>query len=219
MDAPAGCAFRRLTVIKPDLTEHVQTPHGNPRDWGANTEIVSDLNRMAQLWCPGMAIQMLSYKAADKGIRCDVFDDDDPNIAVGREMVHVGKQVRAARRAQRRPRNSARSQFLKERAMALKFAVPELKTAVDMAIEAGTSECDDKVTQREATRKATTAATIVRGVGTELGVQLTETDWLVEAKRAAKWEQRDVAEGPSPETGSADAILFATSECIPGSAG
>ena len=62
-----------LTVIKPDLTEHVETPHGNPRDWGANTEIVSDLNRMAaRLWCPGMAIQMLSYKAADKGIRCDV---------------------------------------------------------------------------------------------------------------------------------------------------
>ena len=111
MDAPAGCAFRDLTVIKPDLTEHVQTPHGNPRDWGANTEIVSDLNRMARLWCPGMAIQMLSYKAADKGIRCDVFDDDDPNIAVGREMVHVGKQVRAARRAQRRPRNSARLKF------------------------------------------------------------------------------------------------------------
>jgi len=27
---------------------------------------------MARLWCPGMAIQMLSYKAADKGIRCDV---------------------------------------------------------------------------------------------------------------------------------------------------
>jgi hypothetical protein len=66
LDAPAGCAFRDLTVIKPDLTEHVQTPHGNPRDWGANTEIVSDLNRMARLWCPGMAIQMLSYKAADK---------------------------------------------------------------------------------------------------------------------------------------------------------
>jgi len=41
-----------------------------------------------------------------------------------------------------------------------------LNTAVDMAIDAGTSECDDKVTQREATRKATTAATIVRGVGT-----------------------------------------------------
>ena len=49
-----------LTVIKPDLTEHVQTPHGNPRDWGANTEIVSDLNRMARLWCPAMAIRMLA---------------------------------------------------------------------------------------------------------------------------------------------------------------
>jgi hypothetical protein len=35
-------------------------------------------------------------------------------------------------------------------------------------------------------------------------VQLTETDRLVEAKRAAKWEQRDAAEGPSPETGAAD---------------
>ena len=88
--------------------------------------------------------------------------------------------------------------------MALKFAVPELKKAAEMAIDAGTSECDDKVTQREATRKATTAATFVCGVGTELGVQLTETDRLVEAKRAAKWEQRDAAEGPSPETGSAD---------------
>jgi len=32
-------------------------------------------------------------------------------------------------------------------------------------------------------------------------MQRIETDRSVEAKRAAKWEQRDAAEGRSPETG------------------
>jgi putative transposase len=87
-----------LTIIAPDIRAHTQTPHGNEKSWGANTQTVSELNRHVLGQCPGMAIQMLQYKAAEAKIRCDLVRDEAPNIGVGADLVTVGKHIRRAKR-------------------------------------------------------------------------------------------------------------------------
>jgi hypothetical protein len=46
-----------------------------------------------------LAVQMLQYKAEEAGIRCDVVKDETPAIAVGRDAVAFGKEVRRAKSA------------------------------------------------------------------------------------------------------------------------
>jgi putative transposase len=87
-----------LTIIAPDLQREVRTPHGNEQSWGSNTAVVSDLNRHVLGQCPGMAIQMLHYKAEEAGIRCDVVRDKAPSIGVAADLVTVGKRLRRAKR-------------------------------------------------------------------------------------------------------------------------
>jgi hypothetical protein len=45
-----------------------------------------------------MAIQMFTYRAAEAGIRCDVIEDNDLDIASGAELVQVGKRARRMER-------------------------------------------------------------------------------------------------------------------------
>lgn len=89
-----------LTIIAPDLRRDIKTPRGDKKQWGANVDAVSTLNRSILAQAPGLAIQMLEYKAAQKGIRCDVVKA--PMLVVGSELVTAGKTVRQARRQLKR---------------------------------------------------------------------------------------------------------------------
>ena len=91
-----------LTIIAPPVREVTKTPRGDEKSWGANVEVVSDLNRNTLSQAPGMAIQMLLYKAEEAGTRCDVVADTAPSIAVGSELVAVGRTLRRARRELRK---------------------------------------------------------------------------------------------------------------------
>jgi hypothetical protein len=90
-----------VTVIAPPVREHIATPRGDAKSWGAQVELVSDINRQVLAQAPAIAIKMLEYKAAEAGIRCDVVSDQAPPVAVGRELVAAGKELRRARRAHR----------------------------------------------------------------------------------------------------------------------
>jgi hypothetical protein len=91
-----------LTVIAPAVQEETRSPRGNEQQWGASVESVSKLNRHVRNQAPGMAIQMLEYKAKEAGIRCDVVKDEAPKIGVGSELVTVGKTLRRAKRKTRK---------------------------------------------------------------------------------------------------------------------
>lgn len=92
-----------LTIIAPAKIKDVtKTPRGNSKSWGANVGAVSTLNRHILGMAPYTATQMLKYKAAEAGIRCDIIADAAPPVAVGGELVSVGKQLRRARREVRR---------------------------------------------------------------------------------------------------------------------
>jgi hypothetical protein len=93
---------RDLTVIMPSLKKHVRTPRGDKEDWGAMVEPVSTLNRSVLGQAPGMMVQMLVYKAAEAGIRCDVVTAAAPKIKVGRDLVTTGKLARRGRREARK---------------------------------------------------------------------------------------------------------------------
>lgn len=88
-----------LTIVAPRVQEHIRTPRGDAKHWGANVEAVSALNRNTLSQAPATAIQMLRYKAEEAGIRCDVVTDIAPDIAVGGDLVTAGKTLRRARRA------------------------------------------------------------------------------------------------------------------------
>ncbi len=94
-----------ITIMAPRVKENTKTPRGDEKHWGANIEIVSDINRNTLGQAPAMAIQMLKYKAEEAGIRCDIVDNDAPNIGVGRELVTVGKTLRRARRKHTESKN------------------------------------------------------------------------------------------------------------------
>jgi hypothetical protein len=87
-----------LTIIAPDLQREVRTPRGNERQWGSNIEVVSDLNRHVLGQSPGLAIQMLTYKAEEAQIRCDIVRDQAPSIGVAADLVTAGKRLRRAKR-------------------------------------------------------------------------------------------------------------------------
>lgn len=91
-----------LTVIAPAVKEQTQSPRGDEKEWGANVETVSNLNRHILNQAPAAAMQMLVYKAEEAGIRCDVVKDDAPKIGVGSDLVTVGKTIQRAKRKTRK---------------------------------------------------------------------------------------------------------------------
>ena len=91
-----------LTIITPAVQRMTQSPHGDAGHWGAYTEEVSTLNRNTLNQAPGLAVQMLEYKAKEAAIRCDVIADPAPPIALGRDAVVAGKKVRKVRREVRK---------------------------------------------------------------------------------------------------------------------
>jgi len=88
-----------LTIRRPRISEHTASPHGDTKEWGANTKAVSELNRSVLSYAPAMAVQMFEYKAEEAGIRCDVLIDETPAIAVGSALVQAGKKLRRSARA------------------------------------------------------------------------------------------------------------------------
>ena len=88
-----------ISVIASDVRALTATPRGDAKVWGANVKTVSSLNRHILGQAPGLAVQMLRYKAEEAGIRCDIIEDDQPNIAIGGKLVAAGKAVRKAKRA------------------------------------------------------------------------------------------------------------------------
>jgi hypothetical protein len=88
-----------LTVVSPRIKQHTQSPRGNAAEWGANVETVSMLNRNTLSQAPASAVQMLTYKAAEASIRCDVIIDEAPLLAVGHDLVAAGKSHRRTKRA------------------------------------------------------------------------------------------------------------------------
>ena len=87
-----------LTVTAPALRANTRSPRGDEKQWGANIEIVSQVNRNTLAQAPASAIAMLAYKAQEAGIRCDVITDEAPAIGVGGDLVAAGKVLRRARR-------------------------------------------------------------------------------------------------------------------------
>lgn len=87
-----------LTITAPTIKERTKSPRGDATAWGSNVETVSTLNRHVLSFAPARAIAMLQYKAEEAGIRCDVVTPADPSIAVGGDLVVIGKSIRRARR-------------------------------------------------------------------------------------------------------------------------
>lgn len=87
-----------LTVKAPPVKQMTKTPRGDAKNWGANVEIVAEINKNTLSSAPATAIAMLQYKAEEAGIRCDIVEDEAPAIAVGSDLVHAGKELRSARR-------------------------------------------------------------------------------------------------------------------------
>jgi hypothetical protein len=90
---------RMLVVHAPRLEQHIASPRGNEKEWGANVKAVSQINRRALSYAAGKAVRMLVYKASEAGIRCDVITDETPDIAIGEKLVAAGKKLRKLKRA------------------------------------------------------------------------------------------------------------------------
>jgi len=98
-----------LTITIPSIPEWIRTPRGTVRSWGTNVAFVSQLNRYVLGQAPMLAVQMLQYKAEEAGIRCDVMEDKTPAIAVGRDAVAFGKEVRRAKSAVKKRKKASGS--------------------------------------------------------------------------------------------------------------
>lgn len=99
-----------ITIIAPKIKPLTQSPRGDEREHGAAIKTVSGLNRHILNYAPAMAIQMLQYKAAEAGIRCDIVTDEAPAVAIGEKLVAAGKTLRKAKRAIRREDNERNQQ-------------------------------------------------------------------------------------------------------------
>lgn len=88
----------KITIQAPDLSRLVRTGRGNEKQWGAAVDTAAAVNRNTLALSPSSAISMLRYKAEEAGIACEVQEDCEPAIKVGREIVETGKIVRKARK-------------------------------------------------------------------------------------------------------------------------
>jgi putative transposase len=89
-----------LTVIHPELEQH--TGKGDPTNWGANVKPVAMVNRHSATLAIGAAVQMLTYKAGEAGIRCEVEVVASKRSQFTAAMVRVGRQSRRAARIVRK---------------------------------------------------------------------------------------------------------------------
>lgn len=89
---------RAIHVVLPQISAHVETGHGDAREWGANVEVVAHVNRGVLANGAAMATTMLEYKAAEAGVPCIVETEIDPEITVARDLKKVGQRVRRASR-------------------------------------------------------------------------------------------------------------------------
>jgi len=87
-----------LTVVTCAIKDHTTSGRGTAGNWGAQVAIAAKINRHVLNQAPGAAVSMLTYKAREAGIRCDVIMRDDAPITVGRDLVTTGKLVRRAKR-------------------------------------------------------------------------------------------------------------------------
>ena len=95
-----------LTITMPKIRESTATPRGDEREWGANVESVSSLNRSVLSFAPSLAASMLRYKAEQAGIRCTVVEDESPMVGVGADLVAAGKSTRRVRAKLRKMKNA-----------------------------------------------------------------------------------------------------------------
>jgi hypothetical protein len=88
-----------ITIIAPPIKDSTKSGHGNQEDPGAAVDLVAETNRHILGYAPAMAIQMLEYKAAEAGIRCDVIRK---NLTDHHDVARVVKTTRQARKAIKR---------------------------------------------------------------------------------------------------------------------
>ncbi len=91
-----------LTVIRPpSIKEVTASGRGDERAWGAAVKTKADFNRHVLGQAPGMAIQMLTYKAAEAGIEYREIAAEDA-LKEGNALVAATKENRRLKRATNR---------------------------------------------------------------------------------------------------------------------
>lgn len=98
---------RAIHVVLPRISEHVESGHGNAREWGANVEVVAHINRGVLANGAAMATAMLAYKAREAGVPCIVETEAAPEITVARDLKRTGQKLR---RASRQAKNEGKRQ-------------------------------------------------------------------------------------------------------------
>lgn len=91
-----------LTIEMPRVSKHTRTPRGDAKQWGAEVQTVSALNRDVRFYAPAMAAAMLQYKAAEATIPCEVKMIEAPEIAIGAELKQSRQILRRAARTIRK---------------------------------------------------------------------------------------------------------------------
>jgi len=91
-----------ITIVAPAVRANTQSPRGTEKSWGAQIETASTINRNTLNQAPATAVQLIVYKAEEAGIRCDIVEDRAPVIGVVRDLVSAGKELRRARRINRK---------------------------------------------------------------------------------------------------------------------
>ena len=95
-----------LAITTPAVRQDFATGRGDWRDPGAEVATVAAVNRRLRQYAVASAIQMLTYKAAEKGIPCQVAVRREPIVA---DLVAAGRETRRLRRAVRGIAGEARA--------------------------------------------------------------------------------------------------------------
>jgi putative transposase len=96
-----------LTVIAPPIKDNTRTGRGSKAAHGAQVETIAAFNKSILEKAPAKAVAMLTYKAAEAGIRCDVVKAEDHQIAIGRDLRAAAVAAKRARRALKRAERKA----------------------------------------------------------------------------------------------------------------
>jgi len=96
-----------LTVIAPPIKDNTRTGRGSKASHGAQVETIAAFNKSILEKAPAKAVAMLTYKAAEAGIRCDVVKAEDHQIAIGRDLRAAAVAAKRARRALKRAERKA----------------------------------------------------------------------------------------------------------------
>lgn len=87
-----------LTIVKPNLTGLTRSARGDPSNPGGAVRSTAEITRLVLQQACGMAIQMLGYKAAEVGIRCDIASTELHASFVGQEASKATKIVRQSQK-------------------------------------------------------------------------------------------------------------------------